>query len=256
MLAAGVDMISAVKHQKKGYKDYVDDLLKHYPYDVAIQHAVGVDFEQNGILQKCLLTHLGLDASHYLIDVGCGAGRLARQLQSTHKARYLGLDIVPELIEYARGITDRKDWRFEVVDGLTIPEEDNVADVVCFFSVLTHLLHEESFLYLQEAKRVLRPGGAIVFSFLEYSIHTDVFERTVADVGVDAYPLNVFIDRSAIQVWAKLLGLSVVRLIPGDSKIIPLDEPLEFESGFTMTSPAHFGQSVCVLIKGDERDLG
>jgi ubiquinone/menaquinone biosynthesis C-methylase UbiE len=242
-------MISAVKHQKKSYKDYVDDLLKNHPYDVAMQSAVGVDFEQNGILQKRLLTHLGLDPSHYLIDVGCGAGRLAKQLQFTHKGRYLGLDVVPELIGYARKITEREDWEFEVVDGLTIPEEDNVADVVCFFSVFTHLLHEESFVYLREAKRVLKPGGAIVFSFLEYSIHTDVFERTVADVGVDAYPLNVFIGRSAIHVWAKMLGLSVVHLIPGDSKIIPLDEPLEFESGFTMTSPAHFGQSVCVLIK-------
>jgi ubiquinone/menaquinone biosynthesis C-methylase UbiE len=181
---------------------------------------------------------------------------LAKQLQSTHKGRYLGLDIVPELIEYARDITVREDWKFEVIEGLSIPEKDNVADVVCFFSVLTHLLHEESFVYIREAKRVLKPGGAIVFTFLEYSIHTDIFERTVADVGVDAFPLNIFIDRSAIHVWAKMLGLSVVQLISGDSKIIPLDEPLEFESGFTMMNPAHFGQSVCVLIKCDERNLG
>jgi ubiquinone/menaquinone biosynthesis C-methylase UbiE len=65
-----------------------------------------------------------------------------------------------------------------------IPEKDGEADFVCFFSVLTHLLHEQGFVYLQEAKRVLKPGGKIVFSFLEFAVpdHWAVFEGTVNDI--------------------------------------------------------------------------
>jgi hypothetical protein len=36
------------------------------------------------------------------------------------------------------------------VEGIRIPCPDNVADFVTFFSVLTHITHEESFQYLQE----------------------------------------------------------------------------------------------------------
>ena len=39
--------------------------------------------------------------------------------------------------------------------------------MILAFSVFTHLLHEESFIYLEDFKRVLKPGGSVVFSFLE-----------------------------------------------------------------------------------------
>ncbi len=56
---------------------------------------------------------------------------------------------MPELIKYARRLVPRPDWRFETVNSLTIPEKDGQADIVCFFSVFTHLLHEQQG----------RPGG-------------------------------------------------------------------------------------------------
>jgi ubiquinone/menaquinone biosynthesis C-methylase UbiE len=110
----------------------------------------------------------GLQPDGYLFDVGCGPGRLAKPLSAYLNGRYLGIDIVPELVEHARATVDRPDWRFKVADGLTIPEKVGEANQVCFFSVLTHLLHEQSFRYLEEARRVLKPTGRIIFSFLEF----------------------------------------------------------------------------------------
>jgi len=66
---------------------------------------------------------------------------------------------LPEAASTAAG---RNDWEFRLVEGIRIPCPDNVADFVTFFSVLTHITHEESFQYLQEAARCLKAGGPIV----------------------------------------------------------------------------------------------
>jgi ubiquinone/menaquinone biosynthesis C-methylase UbiE len=107
-----------------------------------------------------LLRSLGLRSGHLVIDVGCGSGRLARQLASDASIRYVGTDVVPRLLEAAKTAAGRNDWEFRLVEGIRIPCPDNVADFVTFFSVLTHITHEESFQYLQEAARCLKPGGA------------------------------------------------------------------------------------------------
>jgi ubiquinone/menaquinone biosynthesis C-methylase UbiE len=73
---------------------------------------------------------------------------------------YVGTDVVPRLLESAKASTGRSDWEFHLVEGIRIPCPDNVADFVTFFSVLTHTTHEESFSYLQEVARCLKPGGA------------------------------------------------------------------------------------------------
>ena len=112
-----------------------------------------------GKLGYYLLRSLGLSRGHLVIDVGCRSGRLAQQLASDKSIRYVGTDVVPRLLESAKASTGRNDWEFHLVEGIRIPCPDNVADFVAFFSVLTHTTHEESFLYLQEAARCLKPGA-------------------------------------------------------------------------------------------------
>ena len=129
-----------------------------------MQQAIGGQFEAFGVFEREILIQYGLRQDDYIIDVGYGSERLAKPLSHYLSGKYLGIDIVPELCDYARQLVGRPEWRFEVAEGLQIPERDDVADMVCFFSVLTHLLHEQSYQYLQEARRVLKPGGKIIFS--------------------------------------------------------------------------------------------
>src|SRR4051812_14631544 len=153
---------------RSNYAWWVQLSRLRFPFnkDKALRFAIGGEFEAFGFVETELLRHLGLSKHDYVIDVGCGAGRLASPLSGFLEGRYLGTDIVPELVSYARKLVDRPDWRFQLVKGIDIPENDAQADVVCFFSVFTHLSHEDSYRYLCEAKRVLKPGGKIVFSFL------------------------------------------------------------------------------------------
>jgi 2-polyprenyl-3-methyl-5-hydroxy-6-metoxy-1,4-benzoquinol methylase len=232
------------------YTQWVDRSKSERDHVRAMTQAIGGEFEALGIVERELLYFFGLEQDAYLVDIGCGSGRLAIPLSRTHRGRYLGTDLVRDLTDFAAAACNRSDWRFETVSGLTIPERDGVADMVCFFSVFTHLLHEQTYLYLQEAKRVLQPGGRIVFSFLEFrnGAHWAVFSATVADMrGNQHHPLNVFFDRDAIRAWAAHLGLEVVDIRDGSERFVPLPEPVTLDSGERMEEYGNLGQSICVL---------
>jgi SAM-dependent methyltransferase len=233
----------------EAYREHVALLLKAYPRDVAMSLAVGGNYAAYGILLSQALRQLGLQPDQYLIDVGCGSGRLASVLKKTHRGRYLGIDVVPELLDYAREQCPA-DWRFQCAEGLQIPENDGVADMVCFFSVLTHLPHEQCYVYLREATRVLRPGGCVVASFLELGLpsHWSVFESTIGSIGRQTPP-NVFIERSVFEVWGKHLGLKVERVLDGDKRVFALSEALVLDDGTPVEGSAALGQSCVVLRK-------
>jgi hypothetical protein len=58
-------------------------------------------------------------------------------------------------IGVARGVVDSSLARCRYADSV---------DMIRAFSVFTHIEHEDSYLYLKEALRVVRPGGRFVFS--------------------------------------------------------------------------------------------
>jgi SAM-dependent methyltransferase len=232
------------------YNELVARLRSTYGDEAAFEAAVGGDFFTVGCLEFALLRSLGLAPADRVVDVGCGSGRLAVQLSELAELEYLGTDVVPELVDQARRITGRPDWRFEVTNGIEIPCADAVADYVCFFSVFTHLSHEDCFRYLREAKRVLKPGGRIVFSFLEFHIfsHWPVFEASV-DNSQPFDHHNQFIERTAIDAWRFRLGLNLDLIADGDKPHIPIDQELTWHDGRVVRDYGALGQSVAVVSK-------
>ena len=227
------------------YRRFVGNLAGSSAQAMSI--AVGGQYEPFGFLMREILTGAGLRDSGYLIDVGCGSGRLAHVLSVE---RYLGTDVVPELLAHARACCSNPAWRFELVNDTAIPESAGAADMVCFFSVFTHLLHEDSFRYLREAHRVLKPEGKVVFSFLEFKIpsHWGVFARMI-EHREECQIHNQFISRDAIASWCGHLGFSIEATYDGDTPHIPLDRPLTLDDGRVVEGMASLGQSVCILRK-------
>ncbi len=234
-----------------GYEQLVKNLLGSLPEDEAAARAVGGDYERYGVLEHALLRGEGLRDGSVVIDVGCGSGRLATKLARYPALRYLGLDVVPELLDYARRKAGREDFRFERVDAVRLPVEASAADFCVFFSVFTHILPEESYVYLEEAHRVLKPGGKAVFSFLEHASAASrpVFEANLAWVRERhvAGHLNTFLHRADLRAWAERIGFEVAALHLGESRFIEVDA----ESATAAVSEGLYalGQSVCVLRK-------
>lgn len=221
--------------------------------EVAMAQAVGAEFHAIGALEFLLLKQEGMLPHSIVIDAGCGSGRLALKLKDYLSSVYVGIDVVPDLFQYAERLCNRPDWRFYTAPGTNIPEPDASADFIVFFSVFTHLLHEETYRYLQDSVRVLKPGGKIVFSFLEYAIPShwnvfNVFENSVLDTNPDKV-LNQFIDRDMIRGFAERLHLEVLSITDGDKPHIPLDRLIQFDDGRQMSELGNLGQSVCVLRK-------
>lgn len=247
--------VGLVEENRRRYNAHTEELLSGADGLASAAKAIGSPsvehFDAFGQMEADLLRECGMTQDSMVVDVGCGSGRLAIQLREWLSGAYLGTDISSPLLDVARSASGREDWTFAEVTGLRIPAPDDTADVVCFFSVLTHLRHEESYLYLEEAVRVAQPGSAIVFSFLEFEVesHWDVFEATLSSLRADGgLHVNQFMSRDLIAAWARSLGVEVERIQRGDVPHIDLTNP-EFVAtqNPVVDGRSNLGQSVAVL---------
>ena len=118
------------------YNRFVRHLIATEPdYEAAMARAVGGSYDEMGMCGRRLLEALGLQDTHYVIDIGAGSGRLASALKDLPKLRYLGTDVVSELLEFAQKKCGRDDWSFELVDEI----EDALGDSLC-----RHYRHEQT----------------------------------------------------------------------------------------------------------------
>ncbi|WP_428408245.1 class I SAM-dependent methyltransferase [Hyphococcus sp.] len=154
-------------HYVREYRHLVRFLQRRGADEASIfERAVGGNYHQQGEAQAKLVLGFAPEGPFNLLDVGCGSGRLSHALRDEKRVSYLGVDVVPDLIEYAQRVSARPDWRFETIDSLNLPCPGEWADVVVFMSVLTHLKPAECRDYIAEAARTLKPGGLVIASYL------------------------------------------------------------------------------------------
>jgi len=94
-----------------------------------------------------------------VLDLGCNHGYGTRKM-SESAASIVGIDVSNTAIESAR--RRHPSLRFLLVDGQVLPFEDARFDLVTTFQVIEHIEQPEE--YLREIRRVLRPGGTVMFT--------------------------------------------------------------------------------------------
>ncbi|MDO5720040.1 MAG: class I SAM-dependent methyltransferase [Actinomycetaceae bacterium] len=96
-----------------------------------------------------------------LLDIGCGTGYFIDLLASSYPAKYVGLDLSEKMLEVARakqicGAT----FTLGLADDL--PYRDETFDIVTCIQSFHHYPRQD--LAMQEARRVLKPGGLYILS--------------------------------------------------------------------------------------------
>ncbi len=145
-----------------------------------LQRLVGdSNFTQAGEeLARLLTDHGVLTPGARVLDVGCGAGRVAHVLTRTLRppGSYDGFDVMQPAITWCRRRYRDLPVPFRFVHAdihnavynptgaaraahFTFPYSDGAFDLVLATSVFTHLLADAAERYLDEATRVLAPGG-------------------------------------------------------------------------------------------------
>lgn len=96
-----------------------------------------------------------------LLDIGCGTGYLINMLSKDYEAKYIGLDLSPEMIKQA---SSKNINNSQFVEGRSdqIPFEDNLFDIVTCSQSFHHYPDTDN--AIQEARRVLKPGGLYILS--------------------------------------------------------------------------------------------
>ena len=109
---------------------------------------------------EMLKATVGLKESDNMLEIGCGVGRVGKSLAPLVKS-WLGCDASGAMVEHARsrlGAFDNVELRETSGHDLQ-PIADESMDVVYSTVVFMHLDEWDRYRYVQEAFRVLRPGG-------------------------------------------------------------------------------------------------
>lgn len=105
-------------------------------------------------------------------DFGCGPGHVARYLHE-QGVRVLGIDLSPEMIRQASGLTPGVEFRVGDLLALDLPDA-SLAGIVAFYSVI-HFDAAELDLAFREMRRVLASDGVLLLAFHigEKTVHLD-----------------------------------------------------------------------------------
>lgn len=97
------------------------------------------------------------------LDLGCGPGQTTRFLHDLGITGITGTDLSPNMISEAKKL--HPSIHFETADMLQLPYADNSFGAAVAFYAIVHFSIEQVLLALHEIKRVLEPGGQLLFSF-------------------------------------------------------------------------------------------
>jgi SAM-dependent methyltransferase len=119
--------------------------------------------EQSGVgTSEFLFKNVGIKSSDIVLEIGCGIGRVGKYL-APHCRRWIGADVSPHMLAFARErLREFSNVEFVELSGTDLrPIAESSIDLVYCTVVFMHLEMWDRYNYVEEAVRVLRPGGKL-----------------------------------------------------------------------------------------------
>lgn len=210
-------------------------------------------------LLKNIISTCNLHKDHYVLDVGCGIGRVARPLTQylSDKGRYEGFDVVKDGVNWCKKhYKTHKNFNFRYIplendlynldsneraSNFSFPYGDERFNVVILISVFTHMQPDEVENYLNEIARVLKPGGRCFATFFlinnSSESYLDNSAKPFFPYRYDDYFLhnnrvknaNIAYRISFIEDTANKLGLKIYQLNEGWWAGRPAEKCMNFQ---------------------------
>lgn len=126
--------------------------------------------------------NIPMPANADILDFGCGPGRVLNSFRYLFtEARFSGTDIDPEAMGWCQE-------NLSAIADFTVNQpnpplafEDERFDLVYSISVLTHLPEDMQFAWLEELRRVTKPGGHLLLTVHGPELVSRIGEQGVAD---------------------------------------------------------------------------
>lgn len=145
---------------KKAYADYLVKKTKEDYNLIAEQFSNTRHFFWKDLMPLIEYTTIG----DKVLDLGCGNGRLFSVLKDKD-ADYFGVDSSEKLIEIAQKKYPEIKERFFLANALNLPFSENYFNKIYSIAVFHHIPSQKLRIkFLQEANRVLKPGGYLILT--------------------------------------------------------------------------------------------
>lgn len=192
-------MAAKTKHTVFPRKDYV--LHKGSMLPLPGDRLNGPDQKDNAFFLNSslkeaerVITRLDCAQQDFLVDIGCGQGRLPIGLaRKIANLRYLGVDVSEKSIQWCKTHIELQhpSYRFQHINlinarynpsgfalegSFRLPVADEAADIVYMWGVVTNMEPEHLAVYANEIHRMLRRGGR---AFLTANVEDNVTQVSI-----------------------------------------------------------------------------
>ncbi len=182
-------------------------------YDRMLRKGGGIRRLWHTLKFERVLDYLPESDGGALLDIGCFAGSFLSMVPRHRFERQVGIDILPEQIDYATHHYGTPFRKFQVAPSITdIGDVGEPFDAITLIEVIEHLRQDEIVGLFEQLQRGLKPGGILVITTPNYTSTWPVLESLLnrfSDVTYDEQHITRFnyfsFERKLAEIWPRLL---------------------------------------------------